>query len=180
MKSMKTRLWLVALWIVAVSSFSLMIASSNISLKADLSNAVQNMEKVYFLRNISSNVESGVILTNSWNFVKIDTRGWDGVDKNIIIEWSGNFVNSVNDFNSKGSHILWWEWNQINDSYDTIIWWLQNKISSGDYSTIWWWNHNIITWNYNVIAWWSENKIISGNYSTIPVVKIIKLNDRIQ
>jgi len=144
-----------------------MIASSNINLKADLSNAVQSIEKVIFLKDILSNVGSGVILTNSWNFVKIDTRVWDK-DKNIIIEWNGTFANNVDEYNSKGSHILWWEWNHINGSYDTIIWWLQNKISSGDYSTIWWWNHNIITWNYNVIAWWSGNKIIGGDYSSIP------------
>ena len=158
MKSRKTRMF-AALWLVAVSGFSLMVASAAVTektIKSDLTNAIQRIPRV---RIVSKDYDKKSTLENLNQLFRIEME--DGIG---FVLW-----NPSSKANGSSATVLWWRANTANSQYSTIIWWDTNRIVNSSAATILWWWGNIFEdgWSNGSIVWWSGNKISGISYSTI-------------
>ena len=172
--------------------FGLVAASSlaQINVKSDLSNAVQNIQKVYFspdgVRNPDPNKNILVELQNG--VVKIHGK--------VLIEKPGGENQIVSD--ASGAILIMGKENKIYGMNDIILGGTNNeieknatnagifggrfnKIRSGEKSFILWGNYNKITASNSVILWGKRNEILSGNnnYLLAGSDKSVKGNDNI-
>ena len=169
--------------------FGLVAASSlaQINVKSDLSNAVQNIQKVYFspdgVRNPDPNKNILVELQNG--VVKIHGK--------VLIEKPGGENQIVSD--ASGAILIMGKENKIYGMNDIILGGTENYISSGaKNSGIFWgqknkiyiWDKNfifagresVISWENSVILWWKNNKAYGSNlYVLWWSHKIIKWNN---
>lgn len=153
--------------------FGLVAASSlaQINVKSDLSNAVQNIQKVYFspdgVRNPDPNKNILVELQNG--VVKIHGKVLiekPGGENQIVSDASGailimgkeNKIYGMNDIILGGTN------NEIekNATNAGIFGGRDNKIHSGEKNFIFWGTDNRIVGTQSVIMWGQHNRILSG------------------
>ena len=153
--------------------FGLVAASSlaQINVKSDLSNAVQNIQKVYFspdgVRNPNPNKNILVELQNG--VVKIHGKVLvekPGGENQIVSDASGailimgkkNKIYGMNDIILGGTN------NEIekNATNAGIFGGRDNKIHSGEKNFIFWGTDNRIAGTQSVIMWGQHNRILSG------------------
>ena len=172
--------------------FGLVAASSlaQINVKSDLSNAVQNIQKVYFspdgVRNPDPNKNILVELQNG--VVKIHGKVLiekPGGENQIVSDASGailimgkkNKIYGMNDIILGGTN------NEIekNATNAGIFGGRDNKIHSGEKNFIFWGTDNRIAGTQSVIMWGQHNRILSGNnnYLLAGSDKSVKGNDNI-
>ena len=172
--------------------FGLVAASSlaQINVKSDLSNAVQNIQKVYFspdgVRNPDPNKNILVELQNG--VVKIHGKVLiekPGGENQIVSDASGAILimGKKNKIYGMNNSILGGTNNEIekNATNAGIFGGRYNKIRSGEKSFILWGNYNKITASNSVILWGKRNEILSGNnnYLLAGSDKSVKGNDNI-
>ncbi len=156
MKSRKTRM-LVALWLAAISVFSVVdisIAENIKNIIPNPANAIQTIPVIHFRSDVA---DSGnyVKLTNYNDLVRIDTKEYNFV----LRKWGS-------DASGRGATILWWNNNHVNNGdYSTIIAWSNNDVEGSSYGVIWWGNDNVVSDNYWTVAGWESNT--AGNYSAV-------------
>ena len=115
MKSRKTRMF-TALWLVAISGFSLVAVSfveaQTKDIKLDPTNARQTIPTIQFRSDIKDGSKY-VELTNVRDLLRINTK-----ESNFVLKkWSS-------DASGRGATILWWNNNHVdNGNYSTIIAW---------------------------------------------------------
>ena len=158
--------------------FGLVAASSlaQINVKSDLSNAVQNIQKVYFspdgVRNPDPNKNILVELQNG--VVKIHGKVLiekPGGENQIVSDASGailimgkeNKIYGMNDIILGGTN------NEIekNATNAGIFGGRDNKIHSGEKNFIFWGTDNRIAGTQSVIMWGQHNRILSGTNNYI-------------
>ena len=158
MKSRKTKVF-AALWLAAISGFSLMIVSAAGGEKVittDLTNAIQRIPRVQIKSTDYGKVAE---LRNINHLLRIDSSTYSFV----LSDWSSTAENST------ASTILWWSANTISgSSYSTIVAWDQNTISGKSGNVVLWGHKNKIdSSSYSAIAWWSDNKAVGWSDSVI-------------
>ena len=152
MKSRKTRVF-AALWLVAISGFSLMIAAAATDVKlitTDLTNAIQRIPRVQI---VSNNYAKKATLSNVNHLFRINTE-YNGF---VVWDDSSKAVGT-------GSSVLWWNKNTITTSSNsTIIAWSGSRIKNSNFAVILWWDGNVVDWtsNESVVVWGTNNKINS-------------------
>ena len=182
MKSRKTRM-LVALWLTAVSAFSLMaisFADNAKEIKLDRFNAIQTIPKIIFKQNISATKKVELSNVAEKELIRINTNP-DGAStgNNFVLSRGGSSVaegsydstilwwknNKIEGTNSSNSTIIAWESNQVNSSlWGTIGWWKNNHVDQADYGTVAWWENNSAYRGSSTVVWGSGN-MASGGYS---------------
>ena len=171
--------------LLVIWGVTLMTTTSAKDLKIDLTNAIQHIGSVEFIKKwvewkVSISATSDGKLNVSWDnliFTNSSNNSISSSEQSYILWWSSNKIET-----STGSTIIAWNANEIKDAelsvigwgqrntvkgnYSVIAGWFDNSIAQdSSYSSILWWAGNALKWNYSSIVW--NNNSLIGNNSVI-------------